>query len=77
MKIRVMNRDKESLKMYLDGKRRIMTYGAGIYANDIRNILKEYGYHLDYAIVDAPYCNGNTYMDKVGGGKQRLFPLKS
>lgn len=67
MKIRVMNRNIESLKMYLDGKRRIMTYGAGVWANDIKKMLSEYGYNLDYAIVDAPYCDGNTYMDKYGG----------
>lgn len=67
MKFKVMNRDIKSLRMHLDGKRRIMTYGAGTCANDIKKILEEYGYQLNYSIVDASYCDGNTYMDKRGG----------
>lgn len=67
MKFKVMKREIESLRMHLDGKRRIMAYGAGTCANDIKKILEEYGYQLNYAIVDAPYCDGNTYMDKFGG----------
>ena len=67
MKIKALRRELQEIKAHLDGKRRIMTYGAGTCANDIKKILKEYGYQLDYALVDAPYCNGNTYMDKWGG----------
>lgn len=67
MKIRIMSREIESLKMCLDGKRRIMTYGAGSWANEIKKMLDEYGYKLDYAIVDAQYRDGNTYMDRYGG----------
>jgi FkbM family methyltransferase len=67
MKIRIMSREIESLKMCLDGKRRIMTYGAGSLANDIKKLLEGYGYKLDYAIVDVQYCDGNTYMDRYGG----------
>ncbi len=66
MKIRTLKRDICSFKEYLDGKRRIMTYGAGSWANDIKKILEEYGYQLDYAIVDAPYCAGNTFTDTWG-----------
>ena len=34
MKFKVMKREIESLRMHLDGKRRIMAYGAGTCAND-------------------------------------------
>ncbi len=58
MKVKVLGRNFQSLKDDLAGKRRIMTYGAGIWANDIKKMLAEYGYRLDYAIVD------NQYRDK-------------
>ncbi len=77
MKFKVMKRETESLRMHLDGKRRIMTYGAGTCANDIKQILEEYGYQLNYSIVDASYCDGNTYMDKRGGGNRGGFPGKA
>lgn len=57
MKIKVLNKDAESLKEYLDGKKRIMTYGAGTLANDIKMVLKKFGYKLDCAIVDDEYYN--------------------
>lgn len=77
MQIKVLNRDISSLKRYLDGKRRIMTYGAGAWANDIKKLLKECGYELNYAIVDAPFCNGNTFMDRYGGGPQQSRQSRS
>lgn len=68
MKIKILHKDILSLKKHLDGKKRIMTYGAGIFANDIKKILDGYGYKLDYAVVDSQYCDGNTFLDKNEGG---------
>lgn len=68
MKIKITGREKQTVVNLLDGKKRIMTYGAGSLANDIKKMLKEYGYELDYAIVDSQYCNGGTLMNRQGGG---------
>lgn len=75
MKIKILHKDILSLKKHLDGKKRIMTYGAGIFANDIKKILDGYGYKLDYAVVDSQYCDGNTFLDKNEGGGVDIYLL--
>lgn len=66
MKIKALNRDVKSIKEHLGDKKRIMTYGAGILANDIRIVLEECGYRLDCAIVDDEYYNEGAVA--YGGG---------
>ncbi len=67
MKVKLLNRDIQQIKKHLDGKRRVMTYGAGAWFNDIKKMLLEYGYKLDYAFIDAPHCNGNISSNGLGG----------
>ena len=68
MKIKVLYNDSQSLKECLEGKKRIMTYGAGVWADTIKKMLKENGYSLDYAIVDdAYYANCGNVVQQGGG----------
>ena len=67
MRVKILSRDIQTIKNHLDGKQRIMTYGAGSWADEIKKTLRDFGYQLDYAIVDEQYCDGNTYMDRQGG----------
>ena len=67
MEVKILGRDIQTVKNHLDGKRRIMTYGAGSWANDIKKMLEEYGYKLNCAIVDVQYYDRNMYMDRRGG----------
>ena len=76
MKIKVLYNDSQSLKECLEGKKRIMTYGAGVWADTIKKMLKENGYSLDYAIVDdAYYANCGNVIQQ--GGVLGLFQWKS
>lgn len=61
MKVKMLKKDLSSFKKYLDGKKRIMTYGAGSWAYDIKKMLQDFGYELDYAIVDRQYCDRNIW----------------
>lgn len=67
MKVKALGRDVSLLKECLGEKRRIMTYGAGSLAYDIKKILQDYDYQLDYAIVDEQYCKGNSFIERRGG----------
>lgn len=67
MGIRVLQKDAGSFRENLRGKRRIMTYGGGIWADDIRRMLKGFGYELSCAIVDRQYYDGSAYVERHGG----------
>ena len=60
MKIKILDRDADTLKKHLDGKRRIMIYGAGSWAGDIKKMVAKYGYNIDCFIVDAQYYYGDN-----------------
>lgn len=68
MKIKILGRDMQSLEKHLNGRKRIMTYGAGALADDIKKLLAAYGYKLDCAVADSQYLDKNA-SEKKGGGK--------
>ena len=77
MQIKALNKDAESLKKHLAGKKRIMTYGAGTLANDIKIVLEKFGYKLDCAIVDDEYYNekaGAAWEDITVASLKTLRP---
>lgn len=77
MKIKVLYNDSQSLKECLEGKKRIMTYGAGVWADTIKKMLKENGYSLDYAIVDDAYYANCGNVIQQGGGYWAYFNGKA
>lgn len=75
MQIKELSGGVSSFGECLNGKRRIMTYGAGSLADDIERILKEQGYQVDYRIVDNLYFVGGGR--KYIAGRRPLFFLRN